>query len=86
MSDLSYFVLGSIALFSVLILLICKKTKHFFKNFFLSCLSGVGSLFLVNLLTDITAVSIPVNYISLAVGAFMGIPGVIGLVVSQILI
>lgn len=86
MCSLSYFVLAVCLIFALIILFVCKKTGFCFKNMFLSSVSGLGSLFLLNMLTDFTAVSVSVNYLSLAISSFFGIPGVIGLVLSQILI
>lgn len=86
MSDTSYFIISVMVISFFISTFVCKKTGHFFKNFFLSALSGLSGLFLVNLLTQYTAVSIPVNYISISASSFLGIPGVIALVISQILI
>ena len=55
------------------------KSGHFFSYIILSALSGIGSLFAVNLLSYLTGVSISLNYITLSVSSAFGIPGVIGL-------
>lgn len=55
------------------------KSGHFFGYIILTALSGIGSLFAVNLLSYVTGVSIALNYITLSVSSFFGIPGVIGL-------
>lgn len=84
MSTSSYIILGAMALCGIVIALVCFKTKHFIKNITLSAVSGIGSLFAVNLFTAYTGVSIAVNYITLLIGGFFGIPGIIGIVISQI--
>lgn len=86
MCNLSYLILAVCLISAFIILFVCKKTGFCLKNLFLSSVSGLGSLFLLNMLTDFTAVSVSINYLSLAISTFFGIPGVIGLVVSQILI
>lgn len=86
MSNQCYIILLLMAVSALIITLVCFKTKHFFKNFFLSAISGIGSIFAVNLLTAYTGVSIAVNYITLLIGGFFGISGVIAVIVSQILI
>jgi hypothetical protein len=65
---------------SVVIMLVSFiKSGHFFGYIILTALSGIGSLFAVNLLSSLTGVSIALNYITLSVSSFFGIPGVIGL-------
>lgn len=65
---------------SALIMLVALiKSGHFFGYIILTALSGIGSLFAVNLLSSVTGVSIALNYITLSVSSFFGIPGVIGL-------
>ncbi len=82
----TYFFLGLLIFFALVILTVTAKTGQFTKSLFLSALSGLGSLLAVNLLTGVTAVSIPLNPITVAVSSFFGISGVISLVVSQILV
>ena len=70
------FALGA---FVVLVTLI--KSGHLVRYLVLSAISGLGALFAVNLLADLTGVSIALNYITLAVSALFGISGVIALVI-----
>ena len=67
----------SIAALAVLTALI--KSGHFLRYLLLSAISGIGSLFAVNLLSSLTGVSIALNYITLGVSSVFGISGVIGL-------
>ena len=55
------------------------KSGHFLRYLLLSAISGIGSLFAVNLLSSVTGVSIALNYITLGVSSIFGISGVIGL-------
>ena len=70
------FALGA---FIVLVTLI--KSGHLVRYLVLSAISGIGALFAVNLLADLTDISIALNYITLAVSALFGISGVIALVI-----
>lgn len=65
---------GALAVFTALI-----KSGHFIRYMLLSAISGIGSLFAVNLLSSVTGVSIALNYITLSVSSVFGISGVIGL-------
>lgn len=60
------------------------KSKHFFKSFITSVLSGVGSLFAVNLLSGITGVGIAVNWFTVIFCAFSGICGSITLLIANV--
>ncbi len=74
-----------IAVFAVsfiIILTASLKSKHFFKSVFLTAFSGVGGLFAVRLLSELTQLTLPVNAFTLAVSALSGLPGVIGLLLT----
>ena len=58
------------------------KSGHFLRYLLLSAISGIGSLFAVNLLSSVTGVSIALNYITLGVSSIFGISGVIGLLLT----
>lgn len=69
--------IGASAVLTVLI-----KSRHFIRYLLLSAISGIGSLFAVNLLSCITGVSIALNYITLGISSVFGISGVIGLLLT----
>lgn len=58
------------------------KSGHFLQYLLLSAISGIGSLFAVNLLTSVTGVGIALNYITLVISSVFGISGVIGLLLT----
>lgn len=64
------------------VLIAMIKSGHFFSYAILSLISGIGSLFAVNLLSAVTGVSIALNYITLSVSGIFGISGVIGLLLA----
>lgn len=74
-----------IAVFAVSVIIILTasvKSKHFFKSVFLSAFSGVGGLFALQLVSEFTQLTLPVNAFTLAVSSVSGIPGVIGLLLT----
>ena len=72
----------SLAVSSIIVLCTLIKSKHFFSYLILSAISGIGSLFAVNLLSAITGVSIALNYITLGISSLFGISGVIALLLA----
>ena len=69
----------ALAVSALIILVALIKSGHFLGYIILTALSGIGSLFAVNLLSSLTGVSIALNYITLSVSSVFGISGVIGL-------
>lgn len=63
------------AVVSVICIVRMVKTRHFVKSLAVSSLSGIGSLFAVNLITFITGISISINWFSLLFCSFTGISG-----------
>ena len=72
----------SLALSTLIVLVALIKSEHFIRYLLLSAISGIGSLFAVNLLSSVTGVSIALNYITLSVSSIFGISGVIGLLLT----
>ena len=86
MSTQLYILLGILVGCFAVTLTVSFKTKHFFSSVFLSAVSGIGSLLAVNMLQEITGVSIALNYITTTAGAILGLPGVTAMVISQIIL
>ena len=86
MSIGSYIIFAFLILSGIIILAVTLRNEKPFKNIFLSLFSGVGSLFAVNIASAITAVSLPVNTLTLSVSAVGGIPGVVLLLISEVLL
>ncbi len=70
---------------AVVMLCVFAKSRHFFRCLFLSALSGIGSLFAVNVLSQMTGIFIGINEITLTVSALGGIPSVILMLVTRYL-
>ena len=72
-------IISAVAISAVIVFVALIKSGHFIRYFLLSAISGIGSLFAVNLLSAVTGVSIALNYITLCISSVFGISGVIGL-------
>ena len=80
---MAVFVLWSSAAFSALMVLrYCLRGERKLAALFYMSAPGFIGLALINLSSRFTGVSVPVNIYNLAVSAFLGLPGVIGLAVS----
>lgn len=62
------------------------KSHHFFRCLFLSSLSGIGSLFAVNVLSQMTGIMLGINAVTLSVSALGGIPSVIAMLAARYLL
>ncbi len=67
------------------ILFAMYKTHRFFRSLFLSALQGTVSLFAVNFIGEFIGVHIAFNWFSLLAGAVGGLPGIIFLLISDIM-
>ena len=56
------------------------------RRLFGSALHGLGALALVNVTAGLTGVSVGFSWLAAGCGAFLGIPGIIGLVLMQIIV
>ncbi|MBR5233340.1 MAG: pro-sigmaK processing inhibitor BofA family protein [Clostridia bacterium] len=61
------------------------KSGRFFRSLFLSVFYGVSALFAVNFIGGFTGLHISVNLFSLLVSSLSGLPGVIFLVVTDLI-
>ena len=68
---------------AVITVSIFAKSRHFFRCLFLSSLSGIGSLFAVNVLSQMTGVALGINAVTLSVSALGGIPSVIAMLAAR---
>lgn len=53
------------------------KTQYGARAFMISALQGIAGIFAVNLAGMVTGVLIPINWYTLGIGFFSGLPGVI---------
>lgn len=70
---------------TVLILFTMFKTHYFVRCILLSVFQGLTALFAVNFLGEFISVHLPVNWFSVGVGAVGGLPGIIFLLICDIM-
>ncbi len=70
---------------AVIMVSVFVKSRHFFRCLFLSSLSGIGSLFAVNILSQMTGIALGINAVTLSVSALGGIPSVIAMLTARFL-
>ena len=75
-------VIAALIVSAIIVFISLIKSGHFIRYLIFSAISGIGSLFAVNLLSSVTGVSIALNYITVCVSSFFGISGVIGLLLT----
>ena len=62
------------------------KSGHPLKAFLISAVGGVAALFCVSLLKDFTGTALAINEVTLSVSAVGGIPGVILLLCTRLIL
>lgn len=86
MSMGSYIIFSLLILSAVFILSFSLKSEKPFSCLMLSALSGIGSLFAVNIASAVTGVSLAVNSATLLISGIGGIPGTVFLLLSDVII
>ena len=81
----SLFILGAIILFCYLLLKLLAAPIRLVLKLLINAALGFVILFLVNFFGDFVGISIGVNFINAAITGFLGIPGVILLLVLKLL-
>ena len=79
----AYFITAGIISGTCILLFVFKSPKGG-RSFFLSALQGVAALFAVNLSGMITGVTLALNYWTAGVSALLGLPGVICMLIMNI--
>ena len=74
-----------IGIFSIVFLLTLVFSKNSIRSIFLCALQGLCSLFAVNLIGLTMDVSLAVNWFSLGVSALLGTPGVITMLLFNLI-
>ena len=70
---------------AVLLLFVMLKSRHIVKALLISAVSGLAALFAVNFIGNFIGVHIPFNWFSALSGVLGGVPGMIFLLVCEIL-
>ena len=69
---------------AVIVFFTLIRSHHFFKALFLSAFQGIIAIFAVNFIGDIINIHLMINWYSLSVSMIGGLPGVIFLLVNDI--
>ncbi len=75
--------IGFLAASAVVCIAVMMVKCGFFKTFLCSALSGVGLLLAIHFTSLITAISIPMNAVSIMTGVIGGIPSVAAMLVMK---
>lgn len=86
MSIGSYIIFLFLIISGVIILSVSVKSERFFRSLFLSAVSGIGSLFAVNIVSAVTGVSLAVNLATLLISGIGGVPGTVFLLLSDVIL
>ena len=86
MSIGSYIIFFFLILSGLIILSASLKSEKFFRSILLSAVSGIGSLFAVNIASAVTGVSLPVNLVTLLISGIGGVPGAVFLLLSDVIL
>ena len=70
---------------AIIVVSVMIGTRHFFSSLIMSAMHGIVALFAVNLIGDFLSVHIALNLFSLMTGVFGGLPGVIFLLVNNLI-
>ncbi len=73
-------------IYSAMFIYACIKSGKFFRFLIISVIAGIGSVILVNVLSVFTGISIPINLWTMSTSAALSVPGVIGLLVANLLL
>lgn len=80
---ISAWVILSVTAFMLLVFFI--RSRKPVKSLILNAFSGISALILINLTTKFTGIHIPVNWWSVITASGLGIPGIIGLILAQVI-
>ncbi len=72
--------------FALWLVVICARSKKPIRCFLLLSILGLACIVTINLLSGFTGVKIPLNIYTVATGAILGVPGVIGLLIINVLL
>ncbi len=85
MQFLKVFSVAVLSVTALILIVFFIKSRKPIKSLVLNAFSGIISLILINVTTSFTGIHIPVNWWSVTACAGLGLPGVIGLILLQII-
>ncbi len=84
MQSLKIFSIILLGVYIIIFLGFCRKSGSTLKTMLLSSLSGVMVLTLINILSNLTGVSVPFNLYTFLGSSVFGIPGVVGMLILRL--
>lgn len=69
----------------IFICIFASLSRNFIKTILLNSFLGLFAIIIINLTTKFTGVNIPLNYYTVTGGLTLGIPGVIGVLILNII-
>lgn len=89
MSVINWVQIGCVAILIVTVIAVftvAVRSDKPMRRLFASGMQGLGAIALVNVTTGLTGVSLGFSWLTAGCGALLGVPGVIGLVLMQIIL
>lgn len=83
MEYLKYAFICVLSLFEVVVMIFAVKSGKPLKTVFINAITGMAAIAIINFTKTFTGVFVPVNPITVTMSGFMGIPGVIGLIIFR---
>lgn len=73
-----------VCIYLLVLLIFAKKSGAFLSTLLISALSGVVTMAVINVTSQLTGVTLPVNAYTVGGSALFGVPGVLGLLVIRL--
>ncbi len=73
-------------IFYLFIMIFAKKGRGFFKTLLFNAFVGIVVLFIIHLTSNMTNVYLPINYVTMIISGTLGLPGVCGLMLLNIIV
>lgn len=83
MDAVKYIIISVLAITALIILFFAIKSRKFIRTLLLNAFLGIIAIIVINLTKKFSGVYIPVNYWTLGIGGALGLPGVVGILLSN---
>ncbi len=78
--------IAALVLTAITVFTVAVRSDKPLRRLFVSGIQGLGAIALVNVTAGLTGVSLGFSWLTAGCGALLGVPGVIGLLLMQILL
>ncbi len=85
MSDQVFWIIIAAGIVVTLVLKVISKDRRPLRGTLLSLMPGIAALTVINLLSPLTGVGLPVSRLSVSGAALLGVPGVTAMLIIQAL-